>query len=150
VLLLVAAVSWAAGSLYSVNAPRPSSALMATSMQMLCGGSLQLLAGTLMGDWTRFDPSKISLVSVAALFYLVVFGSLVAYTAYVWLLQHVAPTLVATYAYVNPVVAMLLGWLIADEPLSGRTLVAAAIIVASVVIITTAPRVRPRGERNLA
>jgi drug/metabolite transporter (DMT)-like permease len=112
---------------------------MATSMQMFCGSALQLLAGTLMGDWAAFEPANISLVSVSAFLYLVVAGSLLGYTAYAWLLQVVSPTSAATYAYVNPVVAMILGWLVAGEPLSGRTIIAAAIILLSVVMITTAP-----------
>jgi drug/metabolite transporter (DMT)-like permease len=144
VLVLIAAAAWAAGSIYSVTAPRPESGLMATAMQMFCGALLQILAGSAMGDWSRFDPSAISLVSVGALLYLVVAGSLIAYTAYVWLLQHVSPTSVATYAYVNPAVAMFLGWLVAGEPMTGRTLVAAAIILVSVVMITTAPPPTPR------
>lgn len=154
-LVLLASVAWAAGSIYSTTAPRPQSGLMATSMQMFCGSGLQLLAGTLMGDWSRFNPSSISLVSVGAFFYLVVAGSLIGYTAYAWLLRVVSPTSAATYAYVNPVVAMVLGWLIAGEPLTGRTLIAAAIILLSVVMITTArtpapPRSAAEEEGQLA
>lgn len=119
---------------------------MATAMQMFCGAGLQLLGGTLMGDWSRVEPANISLVSVSAFLYLVIAGSLVAYTAYAWLLRTVSPTSAATYAYVNPVVAMILGWAIADEPMTGRTLVAAAIILLSVVIITTAPPQVPKVE----
>jgi drug/metabolite transporter (DMT)-like permease len=142
VLVLVAAAAWAGGSLYSIHAPRPASGLIATSMQMFCGSALQLVAGTLMGDWSKLDPAGISLISVAAFLYLVIAGSLVAYTAYVWLLRVVSPTSAATYAYVNPVVALILGWLVAGEPMTTRTIVAAGIILASVIIITTAPPAR--------
>jgi drug/metabolite transporter (DMT)-like permease len=131
-LLVGAAASWAIGSLYSRTAPRPSSALVATALQMLCGGALQLLAATLLGEWGQLHLEKVSATSVA----------LIGYTAYAWLLQTVSPTLAATYAYVNPVVAVLLGWAIAGEEMTLRTLLAAAIIVASVVLITTAGKRR--------
>jgi drug/metabolite transporter (DMT)-like permease len=136
ILLLGAAASWAVGSLYSRRAPRPASGLMATATQMLAGGALQLAFGTLLGEWSGFHPGAVSLASLAAFVYLVAFGSLLGFTAYAWLLQVVSPTLAATYAYVNPVVAVLLGWLIADEQIGPRTLVAAAMIVTSVVMIT--------------
>src|SRR5262249_2939994 len=139
----VASAAWAAGSIYSRTAPRPDSALLATAMQMLTGGGLLLLVGTLEGEWGRLDLAHVSWLSALSLVYLVVFGSLVAYTAYVWLLRAVPPTVAATYAYVNPVVAMLLGWLFAGEALGPRTLLAAAIIVGSVVLITTSPERAP-------
>ena len=150
ILVLISAASWAAGSIYSIHAPRPASGLVATAMQMFCGAALQLLAGTLMGDWSRFDPAAVSLVSIGAFFYLVVAGSLIAYTAYAWLLRVVSPTSAATYAYVNPVVAMILGWLIAGEPITGRTIMAAVIILASVVMITTARPPAPKRAPRLA
>jgi drug/metabolite transporter (DMT)-like permease len=139
-LLVAAAASWAIGSLYSRTATRPSSGLIFVALQMLCGGGLQLLAGTLLGEWGELHLGGVSLASGIAFGYLVVFGSLVGYTAYAYLLQAVSPTLAATYAYVNPVVAVLLGWLVAGEVLTAQMLVAAAIVVASVVLITTARR----------
>lgn len=147
-LLVAAAASWAIGSLYSRTASRPASALMATALQMVCGGTLQLVAATLRGEWGHLHLEKVSLASAGAFAYLVLFGSLLGYTAYAWLLQVVSPTVAATYAYVNPLVAVLLGWLIAGEEVGPRTLVAAAIIVASVVLITTAPTPGPRPPRR--
>ena len=136
-LVVIASISWAAGSLYSRTATRPADPLMSTALQMLCGGALQLLAGTLAGEWSALHLDKVSGTSVAALVYLILFGSLLGFTAYAWLLQTVSATMAATYAYVNPVVAMLLGWLFAGEELSLNTLIGAAIIVVSVVLITT-------------
>jgi len=104
---------------------------------MLAGGFLLLLFGTVVGDFKQLAFTGASWVSIAALAYLIVFGSLVVFTAYVWLLRNVSPTSAATYAYVNPVVAVLLGWLIASEPVTPLMLVAATIIVGSVVLITT-------------
>lgn len=137
VLVLAAAFSWAAGSIYSLNAAAPKSQLLASGMQMLAGGALLIVAGTLSGEWTRFDLNDASLRSIAAFLYLVVFGSIIAFTAYSWLLHNVSPARASTYAYVNPVVAVLLGWAIASEQISLRTLVAAGVIVASVWLITS-------------
>jgi len=146
-VLLLASLSWAMGSLYSRRARLPSSPLLATAMEMLAGGLLLLLAGLIAGQAADFDPARISLQSVVALCYLIVFGSLVAFTAYVWLLRVTLPSHAATYAYVNPVVAVFLGWAVGGEPLTARTLLAAAIIVGAVVIITAS---RPRAGRETA
>lgn len=131
-------LAWAAGSLLSRGRGRPESALAGSALQMLCGGALLLLLAAAHGDFTHVAgpagaPSARSLAAVA---YLVVFGSLVGFTAYVWLLQHAAPAKVATYAYVNPLVAVALGWALGGEPLGARTLVAAAVIVGGVALIT--------------
>lgn len=136
VVLSLAALSWAAGSLYARDATLPASPLLATGMEMLCGGALLLLAGMLTGELGRFDPGAVSLTSLAALAYLILFGAIIGFTAYIWLLGRVAPVLVSTYAYVNPVVAVLLGWWIASDPLTPRVLAAAVIIVAAVALIT--------------
>jgi len=141
-LLLGASLSWAIGSLYSRTAPRPPG-LMATSLQMMAGGLLQLIVGSALGEWGDFHLAAISGASVLALVYLVGVGSLLGFTAYAWLLQVVSPTLATTYAYVNPLVAVFLGWLIAGEPLGSRTLVAAVAIVGSVVLITARPAPSP-------
>jgi drug/metabolite transporter (DMT)-like permease len=137
-VLVLASVSWAIGSLYSRRAPLPSSPLVATAMEMLAGGALLVLAGLASGEAARLDLAAASPRSLLAFGYLVALGSLVGFTAYVWLLRVAAPARVATYAYVNPVVAVLLGWALAGEPLTPRILVAAAVIVAAVVAITTA------------
>lgn len=134
--VLFAAFAWALGSLLSRNFPPPSSPLQATALQMLAGGVLLGCASGIAGEWARFVPALVSGRSLAAVAYLVVFGSLVAFTAYVWLLRVASPALVSTYAFVNPVVAVFLGWLLANEEVGVRTLVAAAVIVGAVVLIT--------------
>jgi len=136
--LLIGSLSWAIGSLYNRDAPLPKSPLLGTSMVMLGGGAGLLLAATLTGEWGRLDLAAVSARSVYGLLYLIAFGSLVAFVAYTWLLR-VAPTpLVATYAYVNPLIAVALGGLLAQEPLTPRTLVSALIIVASIILINAA------------
>jgi drug/metabolite transporter (DMT)-like permease len=136
-VVLLAGFSWAAGSVYANHRPIKASTSMASGMQMLGGGLLLLVVAVAAGDVPRLNLAKASWVSIGAVCYLVVFGSLVAFTAYSWLLRNVAPARAATYAYVNPVVAVLLGWFLASEPLTLRMLIAAAIIVGSVVLITT-------------
>jgi len=131
VLLLVGP----AGSTRPLPRP-PASPLQATALQMLAGGVLLGCASGATGEWGRFSPALVSDRSLAAVAYLVVFGSLVAFTAYVWLLRVVSPALVSTYAFVNPVVAVFLGWALAAEQVSLRTLAAAAVIVGAVVLIT--------------
>jgi drug/metabolite transporter (DMT)-like permease len=136
--VLLASAGWAWGSLYGQRAKLPSSPLQGTGMQMLCGGGLLLLTSTLAGEPARFTLAAVSAKSLVSLAYLVVFGALIAFTAYVWLLRVASPVLVSTYAYVNPVVAVFLGWAIAAEPITRGTLVAAAVIVVGVVLISTA------------
>jgi len=136
-LVLLAAFSWAAGSIYGLRAPRPRSPVLASGMQMLAGGALLLLLGTATGEWRGLEPSRFGSAAWLGWGYLVVFGSLVAFTAYSWLLQHAPPARVATYAYVNPVVAVLLGWVLLGEKMTVQMLVGAAVIVGSVVLITT-------------
>lgn len=137
VVVLLAAFAWAAGSVYASRHPIKTGTSMASGMQMLGGGSLLLLFGLFAGDFQRLQPGRASWVSIGAFFYLLVFGSLVGFTAYSWLLRNVSPARAATYAYVNPVVAVFLGWLLASEPLTPRMLIAAAIIIGSVALITT-------------
>jgi drug/metabolite transporter (DMT)-like permease len=110
---------------------------------MLAGGALLALAGTVAGEWASFDATAVTARSWVSLAYLSAFGSIVAFTAYIWLLKVASATLVSTYAFVNPIVAVLLGWALADEPLNARILLAAAVIIAGVVVITTA-----RGARE--
>ncbi len=106
-------------------------------MEMLTGGALLMLAGGVTGEWIRFAPAHVSAHSWVAWCYLVTFGSLIGFTAYVWLLQVASPAHVSTYAYVNPVVAVFLGWALAGEQVTSRTLLAAAAIILAVVIIVT-------------
>lgn len=146
-VVLFAALAWAAGSIYSRGAPLPASPFLATGMEMLAGGALLLALGVARGELGVLDLSAVSAKSALALAYLVVFGSLVGFTAYVWLLRVSTPSRVSTYAYVNPVVAVLLGWGLAGEPLSARVLGAAAVIIAAVVLITRS-RTAPPGENR--
>lgn len=140
-LVVLAGISWAAGSIYSRHASLPSSGLLATGMEMLAGGAALALGGVLLGEVGRTDISTFSTESVVALAYLVVFGSIVAFTAYTWLLANVPVSVVATYAYVNPIVAVALGALILSEPITLRTVVAAVIIIGAVVAMVSG---RPR------
>jgi drug/metabolite transporter (DMT)-like permease len=142
-VVMGACVSWAVGSLYSVRAPLPASPLLSAGLQMLAGGALLGAAGTLSGEWKAFNFGAVSAVSAWAFLYLIVCGSLVAFTAYSWLLRVVTPARAATYAYVNPLVAVFLGWALAGEELTARTVLAAAIITASVVVIVTRKSAEP-------
>ncbi len=135
--LVFASLSWSVGSLLSRRLALPKSSHAATAMEMLCGGGLLFATGLATGEGGRLALGAVSARSVVAIAYLVVAGSLVGFSAYVWLLRHTSPARVATYAYVNPVVAVLLGWAIAGEALTARTLVAAAIIVGAVVVVVS-------------
>jgi drug/metabolite transporter (DMT)-like permease len=150
-VLMGGSLSWATGSLYSRRAPRHPSAPLSIGMQMLAGGSLLLMAGLLSGEAGRVDFDAVSLRSALAVLYLILFGSIVGYSAYIWLLRVVSPARVATYAYVNPVVAVFLGWSLAGEALTARMMVAAAIIIFGVALLTldqqtALPRQPPPGE----
>ena len=138
-VVVLASVLWAAGSIYARHAQLPASQPLATGMEMLAGGALLLLVGTGFGELGRADLGAISTRSALALLYLIVFGAIIAFTAYVWLLRVTTPARAATYAYVNPVVAVVLGWSLASEPLGPRVLLAAAMIVAAVVLILARP-----------
>ena len=116
---------------------------MNAAAHMMCGSGSLLIAGTLTGEWGRLDPEAISLRSTIALAYLVVFGSWVGFGAYVWLLKHTSPARLATYAYVNPVIAVILGALVLDEPVTLRVLWAGTFILASVVIVQWPKRGAP-------
>ncbi|MDB4905509.1 MAG: protein of unknown function transrane [Gemmatimonadetes bacterium] len=137
-VLVVGSLSWAIGSIVARQSERPSSPLLATAIQMLCGGAALVIAGLVSGEAAQVNLAAISLRSLLSYAYLVVFGSLVGYTAYVYLLGATTAARVSTYAYVNPVVAVLLGWLFAHEPITARTLVAAAVILVGVATITLA------------
>ncbi len=157
VTLLVASLSWAAGSLFARRAPLPPRPLVGTSMQMLAGGAVLVLAATVTGEWADLDLASISAESLLGLGFLIVFGSLVGFASYVWLLRSAPTSLVSTYAYVNPIVAVFLGWAILGEVVTARTLLAGAVIVTAVALIVSArsaPRpaeepvpAEPEGER---
>jgi drug/metabolite transporter (DMT)-like permease len=140
--LVAATLFWASGSLFTRSADLPRSMLHSAGMQMLCGGLLQLLAGVLLGELRRFEPEHASFASVASLAYLLVAGSLVGFTAYIWLLRHTTPTRAATYAFVNPLVALLLGAWLGHEPLTPRRVAGALVIVLGVALVIAfrAPR----------
>jgi drug/metabolite transporter (DMT)-like permease len=140
-LCMIAEISWAAGSIYARRAPLPRSALLGTGLEMLAGGLVLMLAGSLLGEIGRANVESFSLRSVVALAYLIVFGSIVAFTAYTWLLANVPVSTVGTYAYVNPIVAVALGAVILSEPITPRTLIASAIIIGAVVAMVSG---RPR------
>jgi drug/metabolite transporter (DMT)-like permease len=133
-----AATMWASGSFASRKVPLPAHPLVSTGWQMLLGGAACTLAGLLAGEAGEVQPSAFSLRSLLALAYLVAVGSWIGYSAYAWLLQNAPLSKVATYAYVNPVVAILLGWLILDERVTVVTIAAAAVIVASVALVVRA------------
>lgn len=144
--LLAACASWALGSLYSRRAAVPKSAFLATATQMLCGGLTQIVAGLLLGEAARLDLAAVTVRSWLSWGYLVVFGSLLAFSCYVWLLRHASPARVSTYAYVNPVIAVFLGALLGGELITLRVLVAAGLIVLAVVLITMPGRPRPAAQ----
>ena len=148
IALLAACVFWALGSLHSRWAALPRSSWLATGMEMIVGGVAALLVGGATGEFGRLDAHAISLRSFLALAYLIVFGSMIGLTSYKWLLHHASPARVATYAYVNPVIAILLGTLLGSEPFTPRVAVAAAVIVAAVVIITRYGPRRPRAAER--
>jgi drug/metabolite transporter (DMT)-like permease len=138
-VLLVAPIGWAHGSLFSAHRARlPHRPLVASGLQMIAGAAVLIVEGALTGELGRIHPEAVTVRSVVALAYLVVIGSMVAYTAYAWLLRHAPLSLIGTYAYVNPVVAVALGAAFLAEPISTRTLVASAVIVAAVAMIVTA------------
>jgi drug/metabolite transporter (DMT)-like permease len=137
--IIISPLSWATGSLFaSHRAILPRQPLVATGAQMLAGGGVLALMGALSGEFGRFSVAAISAESFAALVYLTVIGSLLAFTAYGWLLRVAPLPFIATYAYVNPVVAVILGAIVLQEPVDTRTLVAGAVIVAAVALIVTA------------
>lgn len=134
-LLIVASLSWATGSFYSQRLPLPRDPLVSTCLQMLLGGALLTAAGVILGEAGAYRLSEVSSASAVALGYLVAFGSLAGFTAYTWLLHHAPVSTVATYAYVNPVVAVFLGWAILSEEIGVAILAGAAVIVASVAFV---------------
>jgi drug/metabolite transporter (DMT)-like permease len=149
IVLVLGALSWATGSLYARSAELPKSLLLSSGMEMIGGGILLVLAGMLGGEVAGVDPQAFSLRSLAALAYLIVFGSIVAFNAFTYLLENSTPTRLSTYAYVNPVVAVLLGWMLAGETLTTRTVAGAAVIVGAVAMVTMGQTGARRDEEGL-
>jgi drug/metabolite transporter (DMT)-like permease len=146
-VVLGGALAWASGSVWSRRAPLPRRPLVTTGMEMLAAGAVLAVASVVGGEPARIRFAEISASSLLAIAYLVVFGSLVAFTAYVWLLRNVRTSVVGTYAYVNPVVAVTLGAVLGGEPVTGRTLLAGAVILAGVALIVTGqPSSHDHGE----
>jgi drug/metabolite transporter (DMT)-like permease len=149
-ILLIGSLIWSAGSLYSrtvTNAPSP---FLAAGQQMLCGGALLFLFGLALAEYRSFDLHQITLLSLGAFIYLVVIGALVGFPAYIYLLRHCDPAKVATYAYVNPVVAVFLGTVFAGETLTLRTSFGAMLIIGSVALVIRAEQLRPKGAPPVA
>lgn len=134
--ILFATFSWSIGSLYSRKAELPKSQLLSVAIQMLVGGGLLLITATVLGEWSRFQVTSISLRSFIAMGYLIIFGSIVAYNAYIWLFKNADPSWVSTYAFVNPIIAVFLGWAFGDEKLTANSIIAAMFIITAVVMIT--------------
>lgn len=134
--LLGATLFWGVGMICMRYAHQPAEPFTASGIQMLCGSGWLLLTSLATGELARFDPAAVTSRSVIAWSYLVVFGSLIGFSTFTWLMKHSTPAKVSTYAYVNPVVAVFLGWLVLHEPVSPRIFVAAGIIIAGVAIIT--------------
>lgn len=141
-VLFLAAGLWAAGSLYSRRARVPAAHFLAIGAEMVAGGALLMLAGAAVGEWSKIDPAGASARSLFSLLYLIAFGSLIGFSVYIWLLRATTPARASTYAFVNPVVAMLLGWTFAGETVSLRTLIAGTIAIAGVVLIVRARAAR--------
>ncbi len=149
IVLVLGSASWAWGSLLARRADLPRSRFLSTAMEMLTGGAWLVLAGALRGEIAAFDPNAVSTRSLVATGYLVVFGAIVAFSAYVYLLSATTPTRATTYAFVNPLVAVALGWLVAGERIPPSGVLAAALIVTGVVLLVTASRRPARPAASL-
>ena len=146
ILLLFAPFFWSLGSIYAKGADMPKSTLLSTGMQMLTGAAALFIVSLIKGELNGFSFGLVSTRSWLGLAYLITFGSLIGFVSYGWLLHNAPISLMSTYAYVNPLVAVLLGNLLADEPLNGRILVAAAIIVGSVILINSARQIKVKAQ----
>src|SRR5580658_1643819 len=144
--LLVAGLSWSIAAAFTRILPMPESKVMSSGAQMLAGGIFLTITAAALGEFHNFNPSVVSRGAWLALLYLTVFGSIIAFTAYTWLLHHESPTKVGTYAYVNPVVAVLLGYFLGGEELGLRTIVGSLCVLISVIVITTTRTKTPAAE----
>jgi drug/metabolite transporter (DMT)-like permease len=138
IIITIGTIGWSMGSLFASRAELPSNHLTTTGMQMLCGGLLLMLAGLVKGEYSQFQWAEVSRESIIAIVYLIIFGSMVAFSAYSWLVRVSSPSLVSTYAYVNPVIAVFLGWLFLNEAIDRYTIIGSVIIVGALILITTA------------
>ena len=154
IALVVGAISWSLASVLSRKLSLPESKVMSSGAQMLVGGILLLLAAAIFGEFNGFHWQAVSSGAWLALAYLTVAGSIIAFTAYVWLIHHESPTKVGTYAYVNPVIAVVLGYFLGGEALGARTVLGTVFVLVSVVVITTTPKrtksAQPTQEPELA
>jgi len=141
--VIVAAIAWSAGTLFAKRVDIPKSTFLTTGMEMLAGGIINIAVGLMTGEGAHLQVAAISRDSLLGLVYLIIFGSWIGYSAYTYLVTAVTPARLGTYAYVNPCIALLLGWLIAGETIGPRTLVAMGIIVAAVILLTVKPAQRP-------
>jgi drug/metabolite transporter (DMT)-like permease len=141
--LIVASMSFSVSSALARKLPLPSSKVMSSGAQMLAGGVFLVLAAAALGEFREFHPGTVSRGAWLSLLYLIVAGSIIGFTAYVWLIDHESPTKVGTYAYVNPVVAVLLGYFLGGEALGLRTVLGTLFVLISVLVITTTPGKRP-------
>jgi drug/metabolite transporter (DMT)-like permease len=146
--LIVGAISWSIASVLTRKLQLPSSKVVSSAAQMFAGGILLTIASALFGEYRSFDPSTVSLAAWLSLLYLIVAGSIAGFTAYVWLIHHESPTKVGTYAYVNPVVAVILGYFLAGEELGPRTILGTAFVLVSVILITTTRVAKPAQALN--
>jgi drug/metabolite transporter (DMT)-like permease len=145
VALIVASMSWSVASVFARTLPLPPSKIMSSGAQMLADGVFLTLTAASLGEFRNFHPSTVSRGAWFSLLYMIVAGSIIAFTAYVWLIHHESPTKVGTYAYVNPVVAVLLGYFLGGEALGPRTILGTLFVLISVVVITTT-----RAEKTVA
>jgi drug/metabolite transporter (DMT)-like permease len=143
VALIVASISWSVSSVFMRKLPLPLSKVMSSGAQMLAGGVFLALTAAALGEFRNFHPSTVSRGAWLSLLYLIVFGSIIAFTTYVWLIHHESPTKVGTYAYVNPVVAVLIGYFLGGEALGLRTILGTVFVLISVVVITMTPAKKP-------
>ena len=141
--LIIGSISWSVASVLTRKLPLPTSKVMSSGAQMLTGGLLLALASAALGEFPSFHPSTVSRNAWLALLYLILFGSIIGFTAYIWLIHHESPTKVGTYAYVNPVVAVLVGYFLGGEALGMRTLVGTLCVLVSVLVITTTRAKKP-------
>ena len=146
IALIIASMSWSVASALTRKLPLPPSKVMSSGAQMLAGGVLLALTAAALGEFRNFHPWTISRGVWLSLLYLIVAGSIIAFTAYVWLIHHESPTKVGTYAYVNPVVAVLVGYFLGGETLGLRTILGTLFVLVSVVVITTTPATKPEAR----